>query len=220
MGSKKTKIKSACAAIATIAAFTSKGYAISPSTRPGVSQKSIIWKWRADDVLTWVVRFSTSDFPNSFESGAKCGYSNKVESPLIGATVFFDPHVIKVNPCVSIATPVRWMSSPTYQLIKEDFPALWLPMIITLTFLRGAKISFRPTSFPIAVKPLGPLYKSATRCISSSSDDIVLNYVAKGTSCVGSNRTKWTVNIGHGLAEKRINVANQHFTFPKRRGLQ
>ncbi len=46
------------------------------------------------------------------------------------------PEVTKLNPWVSMATPVRWTCSSTYQLIKEDFPAEWFPeggrIIITL----------------------------------------------------------------------------------------
>jgi hypothetical protein len=37
------------------------------------------------------------------------------------------PEVTKLNPWVSMATPVRWTCSSTYQLIKEDFPAEWFP---------------------------------------------------------------------------------------------
>jgi hypothetical protein len=37
------------------------------------------------------------------------------------------PEVTKLKPWVSMATPVRWTCSSTYQLIKEDFPAEWFP---------------------------------------------------------------------------------------------
>ena len=47
------------------------------------------------------------------------------------------PLVTKVKPRVSMATPVVCTDSPMYQLMNEDLPALWLPMIITFTFFRG-----------------------------------------------------------------------------------
>lgn len=43
----------------------------------------------------------------------------------------------------SMATPVFWMLSPMYQLMKLDLPAEWLPTIITLIFLRGLRSVMR-----------------------------------------------------------------------------
>ena len=46
-----------------------------------------------------------------------------------------------VKPDVSIATPVRWTVSSTYQLMNEDLPAEWLPTISTVIFSRGGSSS-------------------------------------------------------------------------------
>ena len=35
---------------------------------------------------------------------------------------------LTVTPAVSMATDSFWIFSPTYQLVKEDLPAEWLPM--------------------------------------------------------------------------------------------
>jgi hypothetical protein len=55
-----------------------------------------------------------------------------------------------INLC-SPTTPVVCTLSPMYQLMNDDFPALWLPMIITFTFLRGFRGvgcgNFHNTSF-------------------------------------------------------------------------
>lgn len=76
-----------------------------------------------------------------------------VESPLIGASVFFVPLVTNVKPCVSIATPVRCTSSPMYQLMNDDLPALWLPITSTFTLRRGGWIVLTPTLRASATTP-------------------------------------------------------------------
>lgn len=48
------------------------------------------------------------------------------------------PEVTKVKPDVSMAMLSFWILSFTYQLMKEDLPAEWLPTIKTLIFSRGA----------------------------------------------------------------------------------
>ena len=45
--------------------------------------------------------------------------------------------VTNENPWVSMATPVLWTCSSMYQLMKDDLPAEWLPINITLIFFLG-----------------------------------------------------------------------------------
>lgn len=97
------------------------------------------------------------------------------------------PFVTKLKPCVSIATPVRWICSSTYlrkdqvgasenpfqqkiiillyifflfivqynnyQLIKELFPAEWLPISITVIFFLGGS-NLTPTDSATVINPV------------------------------------------------------------------
>merc|ERR1719209_1659379 len=69
---------------------------------------------------------------------------------------------MKVNPWVSMATPVFWICSSTYQLMKELFPAEWLPIRRTVIFFLGGK-SVSPTDLAASTSPFFPsAYSSNT----------------------------------------------------------
>jgi hypothetical protein len=60
------------------------------------------------------------------------------------------PEVTKLNPWVSMATPVRWTCSSTYQLIKEDFPAEWFPEV-TEKLVKKLMGERKIVCFPISI---------------------------------------------------------------------
>ena len=113
------------------------GYLSSPSMSPGLSTKVIMGNFLARDVMTSVdMHLATSE---TSVRPFMCGSSSTVASPVRVSRRF--PEVTKVKPDVSIATPVRWTVSSTYQLMNEDLPAEWLPTISTVIFSRGGSSS-------------------------------------------------------------------------------
>mmetsp|Transcript_44471 Transcript_44471/g.110175 ORF Transcript_44471/g.110175 Transcript_44471/m.110175 type:complete len:265 (-) Transcript_44471:551-1345(-) len=131
-GSKKMRTSSACSANSSMLSCTGNEYSNSPSTIPGVSMKVISLNVRAREEQICVLSACVAP---SAASGARCSKSRSVAGPR--SVSRRRPAVTRQMPCVSIATPVVWTCCCTYQLMKELFPALWLPTSSTVNLRRG-----------------------------------------------------------------------------------